>query len=230
MKVSVIIPVYNEEKNIKNCLDSLMNQVEKPDEIIVVDNNCTDRTMEVVKKYKEVKIIKEKKQGITPARNSGFNTASGDILAKCDADSILPSNWTKTLKEIFSTSDSITAITQPIVFYDIPIVGKMTQFLMTLFYIYLFIPRLFIGAWPLVGPAFAITKKSWNQVKTEICLDDRLVHEDIDLSFHIRKYGAIYLNKSLIVKASGRRVKYNFFSFFGEYIIRFFKMLKTHSS
>jgi len=39
MKVSIIIPVYNEEKFIKNCLDSLMKQTEKPDEIIVVDNN-----------------------------------------------------------------------------------------------------------------------------------------------------------------------------------------------
>src|SRR3989304_3585243 len=61
MKVSVVIPVYNEEKYIKNCLDSLMNQTEKPDEIIVVDNNCTDKTVSIVKKYKRIKIIQEKK-------------------------------------------------------------------------------------------------------------------------------------------------------------------------
>ena len=132
--------------------------------------------------------------------------------------------------KIFSTKNSVVAITQPVVFYDLPVVGKMTGLLVACFYIFLFIPRLYIGAWPLGGPGFAIRKKSWEEVKGEICLDDRLVHEDVDLSFHIRKYGKIYLNKSLIVEASGRRVKYNFFSFFGEYIIRFFKMLPAHSS
>ena len=54
MKVSVVIPVYNEEKYIKNCLESLMKQEEKPDEIIVVDNNCTDETINIVKKYGKI--------------------------------------------------------------------------------------------------------------------------------------------------------------------------------
>jgi len=228
MKISVVIPVYNEEKYINNCLDSLMKQEEKPDEIIVVDNNCTDQTIFIVKKYKNIKIIKEKKQGITPARNVGFNAASGDILIKCDADSILPADWVKTIKKILSADNSIMAITQPVIFYDIPLFGKMTGFMIGLFYVYLFIPRLFIGSYPLVGPALIITKKAWNQVKNEVCLDDKLVHEDIDLSFHIKKYGKIYLNKSSVVKSSGRRIKHNPFSFFGEYIFRFFKMLRSH--
>ncbi|PIP14796.1 hypothetical protein COW98_04655 [Candidatus Roizmanbacteria bacterium CG22_combo_CG10-13_8_21_14_all_35_9] len=228
MKVSIIIPVYNEEKFIENCLDSLMKQTEKPDEIIVVDNNCTDRTINIVKKYPEIKIIREEEQGITHARNAGFNKAIGDIIARCDADSILSNNWIKTIKKIFSLNKSVVAITQPVIFYDIPLFGEMTTFMVALFYIYLLIPRLFIGAYPLVGPALAITKKAWTQVKNEVCLDDRLVHEDIDLSFHIKKYGKIYLNKDAIVKASGRRVKHNPWSFFGEYIFRFFKMLKNH--
>ena len=63
MKVSVVIPVYNEEKKISNCLNSLMKQDEKPDEIIVVDNNCIDKTISIVKKYATVKIIQEKKTG-----------------------------------------------------------------------------------------------------------------------------------------------------------------------
>jgi len=228
MKISVVIPVYNEEKYIKKCLDSLMKQTEKPDEIIVVDNNCTDKTISIVKKYKNVKVIKEERQGITAARNAGFNKAVSDIIARCDADTILPDNWLKTIKKIFSLNKSVVAITQPVIFYDIPLFSQMTTFMVSLFYIYLLIPRLFIGAYPLVGPALAITKKVWNQVKNEVCLDDRLVHEDIDLSFHIRKYGKIYLNKEVVIKASGRRAKYNPCSFFGEYIIRFFKMLRNH--
>ena len=64
MKVSVVIPVYNEKKRIKKCLDSLLSQSEKPDEIIVVDNNSTDSTVSIVRKYKGVNLVHEKKQGI----------------------------------------------------------------------------------------------------------------------------------------------------------------------
>lgn len=101
MKISVIIPVYNEEKYIVPCLKSLLKQEEKPDEIIVVDNNCTDKTIPLVRKY-PVKIVKEKKQGIVFARNHGFNIATGDIIARIDADSTAPKNWVQTIKKNFS--------------------------------------------------------------------------------------------------------------------------------
>ncbi|KKQ24439.1 MAG: Glycosyl transferase, partial [Candidatus Roizmanbacteria bacterium GW2011_GWC2_37_13] len=110
MKVSVIIPVFNEEKYIKSCLDSLISQEEKPDEIIVIDNNSTDRTIDIVKKYPQVKVINEKKQGIAYARNAGFNAATGDILVKCDADSRFPINFIKNIKKKFSDSNSIVGL------------------------------------------------------------------------------------------------------------------------
>lgn len=49
LRVSVVIPVYNEEKYIEKCLAALFSQKVKADEIIVVDNNCTDRTIDIVK-------------------------------------------------------------------------------------------------------------------------------------------------------------------------------------
>lgn len=57
MRVSLVIPIYNEEKYIKKCLDSVKCQVEKPDEIIVVDNNSTDNTVNIAKKY-NVRLLK----------------------------------------------------------------------------------------------------------------------------------------------------------------------------
>src|ERR1035437_9820650 len=89
MKVSVVIPAYNEEKYIGACLDSLMDQKEKPDEIIVVNNNSTDNTAKIVKKY-PVRLINEEQQGMIPARNRGFNEAKFEIIARTDADTILP--------------------------------------------------------------------------------------------------------------------------------------------
>ncbi len=224
MKVSIIIPVYNEEKYIKNCLDSLMKQEEKPDEIIVVDNNCTDKTISIVKKFKDVKIIQEKKQGIAHARNAGFNAANSDILARCDADTILPPDWIKNIKNNFSRDPSLVGISMPIRLSDVPIIGRST----ILFYIYMLIPRLMIGVYPMFGPSYAIKKAVWNKVKDKICLDDKAVHEDIDLCLHVKKHGKIFHDGRTIVASSARRIISNPLSFFGEYNIRFFKMFFSH--
>lgn len=224
MRVSVVIPVYNEEKRIKKCLDSLMKQSKKPDEIIVVDNNSTDSTVSIVKKYKDVKIIFEKKQGITPTRNKGFDTAKYEIIARCDADSILPNNWIKKIKEVFSKNKTVVGFTNPIVFYDLPIVTK-SSLPSDIFY---YLSKAIIGIPTLIGPSLGITKKVWLKVKKEICLDDKKVHEDIDLTIHLKKYGNIFFEPDVIVQISGRRIQYNPTSFFIEYPLRLIKMLKSH--
>lgn len=224
MEVSVVIPVYNEEKYIKKYLDSLMVQSEKPDEIIVVDNNCTDKTINIVKKYPEIKIIKEKKQGITPARNAGFNAASGDILVKCDADSILPPNWLKKIKQVFIKKKGVVGITIPVIFYDTSFISCSVF----PYYLYMYFSKIVSGYYLLVGPSLIITRIVWEKVKNELCIDEKKIHEDIDLSFHIKKYGEIYLDPENIIKVSGRRIKYNPLSFFIEYPIKYLKMLIRH--
>lgn len=224
MKISVVIPVYNEEKLINDCLDSLMKQEEKPDEIIIVDNNCTDNTIKIVKTYKGVRVIKEIKQGMIPARNTGFNTAKNEIIAKCDADTVLPPSWITNIKDSFSQNISIVGISMPIRLSEIPLVGQSTA----LFYIYLLIPRLMIGFYPFLGPSYAFRKIVWNKVKNITCSDEKKVHEDIDLCLHIKKYGKIYHDGKTIVSSSARRIINNPMSFFLEYNIRFFKMLFSH--
>ncbi len=74
MKISVIVPVHNEEKYIGECIESLLKQSVPADEIIIINNNSTDNTVAIVKKY-PVKLLNEKKQGITFARNKGLNIA-----------------------------------------------------------------------------------------------------------------------------------------------------------
>jgi len=80
-----------------------------------------------------------------------------------------------------------------------------------------------------MGPNMIITKEIWQKVKDKVCLDNKKVHEDIDLAIHILKTGGkIKRDDSLIVKASGRRIKTNPFSFFIEYPLRCLKMLLNH--
>ena len=85
MKVSVIIPVFNEEKVIGNCLDSLKQQTYSDLEIIVIDDGSTDETANVVL-GNEVKLLKQNHLGAGAARNLGAKHAKGEILVFVDAD------------------------------------------------------------------------------------------------------------------------------------------------
>jgi len=224
-KTSVIIPVYNEEKYIFNCLDSLKKQIDKPDEIIIVNNNCSDKTVEIIQKYRKllpIKIISEKKQGMIFARNKGFNQAKSNILVKCDADSILPPNWIKKIKENFS-KNKIDGLTGPIIFYDF--------FLKTTFFskIYLLLMKILQNGETLVGPNMAISKRIWEKIKKEVCLDEKNVHEDIDLSLHVLKNkGKIYYDWKLIAYTSARRIVKTPWIFFVNYPFRLIKNLLSH--
>lgn len=83
--ISVVIPVFNGEKFIGAALESVAAQTFEVEEIIVVDNNCTDRTREIAEKF-GAKIVQEEKQILAAARNRGIETALCDWIAFLDAD------------------------------------------------------------------------------------------------------------------------------------------------
>ena len=92
MKVSVIVPVYNSEKYLRDCLDSLVNQTLKDIEIIVVDDASTDKSMEIIMEYKSKypSIIKmsrnEQNKGQGASRNVGLSLATGEYIGFLDSD------------------------------------------------------------------------------------------------------------------------------------------------
>lgn len=95
-KFSIIIPVYNVEKYIKKCLDSIFNQTFTDFEVIVVDDGCTDKSIEIVNNY-NVKIIHSKHIEVSEARNIGVKEATGEYIIFIDSDDY----WDKDLlKEI----------------------------------------------------------------------------------------------------------------------------------
>ena len=92
-EVSIVIPAYNEEKNILQTLMSLSNNDTKYSvEIIVVNNNSKDNT-EAIVKATGVNCITELKQGITAARTAGLMNAKGKYILNADADTIYPKDW-----------------------------------------------------------------------------------------------------------------------------------------
>ena len=111
MKISFIIPAYNEENYIGNCLHTLLIRVKesKADvEIIVVNNGSTDQTKEIVGRYAGVILVNEPQKGLSRARQSGYDASTGDLIANVDADTVLPQGWIETVLESFEKNPKIS--------------------------------------------------------------------------------------------------------------------------
>lgn len=98
-KFSIIIPVYNVEKYIGKCLDSVMSQTYNDYEILVIDDGSTDNSKKIVKEYK-VKLIESNHVGVSEARNIAIKKAKGDYLVFLDSDDW----WDKELLKKLATS------------------------------------------------------------------------------------------------------------------------------
>lgn len=114
IKVSIVIPAYNEELFLPKLLKSVNKQSFKlPYEVIVVNNNSTDKTAQVAKKY-GAKVVFEKRRGYAYSCNKGFYSAKGEIIARADADYVLPKDWLEKIWDKFSKDKSLIALGGPV--------------------------------------------------------------------------------------------------------------------
>ena len=165
------------------------------------------------------RVVSETVQGMTPARNRGFNSAKYDIIARIDSDVIVPKNWVKQIKKTFAQKD-YDAFTGPVRFSDL--FKKPSSTLPSRMYLES-LRLLNNGDRFLQGPNMVLKRDMWLKVRGNINLDDKKVHEDIDLSLNILKVGGkIGLDPKLIVQISARRIKKHPESFFIEYTARMF--------
>ena len=99
-KFSIIVPVYNTEKYLKRCLDSIKSQSFKDYEVIIVNDGSTDNSSDIISKY-PYKIINQENQGLSMARNNGVKEALGEYLIFLDSDDYIEKDL---LKEIAASS------------------------------------------------------------------------------------------------------------------------------
>ena len=105
-KFSIIVPVYNVEKYIKKCLDSIFNQSFKDFEVIVVNDGTKDNSMDIVKNY-DVIVINQKNQGLSEARNNGVKKAKGDYLIFVDSDDYIEKDLLKNINNSLSNNPDV---------------------------------------------------------------------------------------------------------------------------
>lgn len=110
MKISIIVPVYNAEKTIEYCIDSIIAQKTKFEiELILVEDYSTDRSYEIClaldKKYTEIKLYRTNGKGVSAARNTGLSHSTGDIVGFCDSDDIYEKDVFEKVRLFFENKD-----------------------------------------------------------------------------------------------------------------------------
>jgi cellulose synthase/poly-beta-1,6-N-acetylglucosamine synthase-like glycosyltransferase len=112
MKISILIPCYNEALTIEKCVNSCLNQKRRPDEIVVVNDSSTDDTAKILKKFgKEIKVVKTPRNtgNKSHAQEYGLKFITGDIFITTDGDTILQEDFISIIKKDM-TDESISAV------------------------------------------------------------------------------------------------------------------------
>ena len=101
MDISIIIPVYNVEKYLKRCLDSVLHQIDVTQEVILVDDGSTDSSVKIcddyTEKYPEIKCLHISNSGPATAKNIGYEHATGNYIAFIDSDDEIKPNMFSTM-------------------------------------------------------------------------------------------------------------------------------------
>ncbi|MFF1388997.1 glycosyltransferase family 2 protein [Rhodococcus erythropolis] len=204
--LSVVVPVYNEEDYIAGCLESLARQGDEILEIIVIDNNSTDRTPEIARSFEQrdsrIRYLVEPRQGVVHARNAGFDIAVGEFIGRVDADSRVAPGWARAVRSSFASHD-LDAVTGFSLFYESPFSGLQRAA----------VKKAeargdFHGIKPahaLTGSNMAIRATSWRSIRDKVS-DRTDIHEDVDLSLCLVKAGMQFgTDLDMRSEISGRR-------------------------
>lgn len=126
MKISAVVPTYNSERIIKECLDSLIAQTHLFDEIIIVDNASTDKTREIIKDYPFKKILLERNMERCISRNTGWRAAQSEIVAIIENDSVYDPRWVEKVLECFE-NDADAVIDRRAVYKPETFISRMND-------------------------------------------------------------------------------------------------------
>ena len=201
-RISLVIPAYNEARYLRACLDAAFAQELPFFEVIVVDNGSTDATAQLAAQYGGVRLLHEPKRGIVYARNRGFDAARGDTIARIDADTVLPPDWSAHIAAFYSDrSHAATAWTSSGIFTDAP-ASRLVSAGYRLVTVYI---NMWLTGYPaLWGSSMALPAGMWQRVKRTTCMGNGF-HEDLDLATHIHLSGyRIHWDKKVQVEAQLR--------------------------
>lgn len=204
MKMSVVIPAYNEEKYIGDCLQSLVDIAgDELYEIIVVDNNSTDKTAAIAKSFGGITVVKEKRKGTSFARQKGFEVAQGDLIAFIDADTLVTKKWIEKVKNEFFSNKDLVCLSSPYNVYDISFLKRAavwSYWNILAYPVYVLFLRYMV-----LGADFVVRRKALEKIGG---FDEKFIFygDDTDIARRLHQVGKVKFIRKALVHSSGRRL------------------------
>ncbi|MDP1718993.1 MAG: glycosyltransferase [bacterium] len=224
MTISFIIPARNEEAYIGKTIEHILKQpAELVKEIIVVDNNSTDRTSEVAAAYPKTKVLKETIPGTNRTRQRGVDAATGDIIAFIDADNWLAPDWCEQALRLLN-KPGVVAAAGIYRYRDVgPIASFFSNFgfLLLAYPVYWLVHNLLRLGSVVQGGNLVVWKKALDQIGG---LDINYVFfgDDVNTGKRLRRVGRVLFSHRLVTSASARRFKTRgYFATVSRYFINF---------
>lgn len=204
MRVSLVIPAYNEEAQIGACLDSVLRDAgDGFCEVIVVDNASTDRTAEIALS-RGVRVVREDTKGLPAARECGRKAASGEIVAYIDADTRMHAQWLPQVKALFRRHPDAVSVSGPPRYFD---ATRGQRFVLTALW-WLTAPTTYrVVGYMLYGAHFAVRAEALERIGG---FDRRITFygEDTDLARRLSRVGKTVFSMRLFIHASARRFQH----------------------
>jgi glycosyltransferase involved in cell wall biosynthesis len=222
MRLSFVVPAYNEEAYLPACLDSILEQTrslpEGTTEIIVVNNASTDRTREVALSYPGVILVDECRKGLPFARQAGFAASSGALVAHVDSDSRLTPGW---VAQVLATFDEdaeklshatnkrpLAALSGPVLYYDLT---PRQRLLVHVFYLTAWttyaINRYILRVGSMVQGGNFVTSRGALAEIGGFNTDITFYGEDTDIARRLNAVGEVRFTFDLKMFSSARRLK-----------------------
>ncbi len=212
IRLSFVIPAYNEEAYLSQCLESVLEQTRDlavAAEIVVVNNASTDRTREVALAYPGVRVVDEPRKGLTHARQAGFRACSGELIANVDADSRLTPGWVANVLDTFAGTPQLAALSGPLLYYDLtPKQAKMVRLFYAMAWGTYLINRYVLRVGSMVqGGNFVVERRALEAIGG-FNLAISFYGEDTDIARRLSQVGVVLFTLDLKMFSSARRLKH----------------------
>ena len=211
MRLSFVVPAYNEEAYLAACLESILRETREcgvATEVVVVNNSSTDETHAVASRYAGVRVVNELRKGLTHARQAGFEVCTGELIANVDADSRLPPGWVAMVLAEFEARPAMLALSGPLVYYDLSgVQGVLVQVFYGIAWVTYCVNRWVLRVGSMVqGGNFVVARHGLERIGG-FNLAISFYGEDTDIARRLNEYGEVRFTFRLKMLSSPRRLK-----------------------